>query len=97
MFDIQIFGVSAVGAIMAIVNLMKDAGFPKKYAPLVALALGILTGVFFVDPKDLQQGLVDGLALGLSAIGVHSGVKNIREGILSLLKKDQAAQKQQQQ
>lgn len=106
MFDVQVFGVSTVGAIMAIVNILKDAGFPKKYSPLVAIALGILAGVFLIDPKDLQQGVIDGLSLGLSAIGVHSGIKNVREGILSMIqhakeakaaKQAQAQQTQQQQ
>lgn len=93
MFDVQIFGISAVGSIMAAVTLLKDLGLPKKYAPLVAVAFGILTGVFLVDPHNLQQGLIDGFSLGLSAIGVHSGVKNIREGILDWLKKRAEAKK----
>ncbi|MBA4541988.1 hypothetical protein H1164_03600 [Thermoactinomyces daqus] len=87
MFDVQIFGVSAVGAIVAVCALLKDVGFPQKYSPVVAVVLGALTGVFLIDPGNWQQGLIDGLALGLSAVGVHSGVKNVREGISNLLKK----------
>lgn len=97
MFDVQIFGVSAVGAIIAVVTLAKESGFPTKYCPVLALVLGVAAGVFFVQPHDLQQGVVEGLALGLSAIGVYSGVKNVKEGVLNLIKKpDQAAQQQQQ-
>lgn len=96
MFDIQVFGISATGAIVAIVALLKEVGFPQKYAPLVSVALGVLTGVFLVDPTNLQQGIVTGLALGLSAVGVHSGVKNMKEGLLSLKKQpDQPSQPQQ--
>lgn len=98
MFDVQIFGVSAVGAIVAVCALLKEVGFPQKYAPLVAVVLGVLTGVFLVDPANLQQGLVTGLSLGLSAIGVHSGVKNVKEGLLALKKQpEQQAQPQQPQ
>lgn len=95
MFDIQVFGVSAVGAIVGIVDLLKELGFPKKYAPVVAIVLGVLTGIFLVD-HDFVKGLIDGLSLGLSAVGVHSGVKNVREGILNWLK-DQKAEKAQSQ
>lgn len=96
MFDVQIFGVSAVLAIMTVVKLVQDMGFPKKFSPVLGIGLGILTGVFLVDPHNLQQGLIDGLSLGLSAIGVHSGVKNIREGISNLAKKPADQQQQAQ-
>lgn len=97
MFDVQIFGVSAVLAIITIVQLLQDMGFPKKFSPILSIGLGILVGVFLVDPHDLQQGLIDGLSLGLSAIGVHSGAKNIREGVSNLIKKPEQADQQQVQ
>ncbi|MBH8605982.1 hypothetical protein [Thermoactinomyces sp. CICC 10521] len=97
MFDVQVFGVSAVGAIVAVCALLKEVGFPQKYAPLVAVALGIMTGIFLVDPHNWQQGIVTGLSLGLSAVGIHSGVKNVKEGVLNLVEKDQPAQPQQPQ
>lgn len=90
--DIQVFGISAVGAIVAVVTLLKEIGFPQKYAPVVSVILGILTGIFLVDPSNLQQGVVDGLALGLSAVGLFSGVKNVKEGLLSLKKQPQQPQ-----
>ncbi|MBH8609432.1 hypothetical protein [Thermoactinomyces sp. CICC 10521] len=93
MFDVQVFGVSAVGAIVAVCALLKEVGFPQKYAPLVAVVLGVLTGVFLVDPQNWQQGIITGLSLGLSAIGVHSGIKNVKEGITK--KVDQPQQPQQ--
>jgi hypothetical protein len=85
---------------------MKDLGLPRKYAPLVSIALGLVAGVFLVDPHDLTQGLVDGLFLGLSAVGVHSGLKNVREGVLDTIaqlkqakqaKQTQAAEQQAKQ
>jgi hypothetical protein len=91
MFDVQVFGVSAVLAIMTIVRLLQDLGLPKKFSPIVSVGLGILTGVFLVDPQDLQQGLIDGFYLGLSAIGVHSGVKNVKEGVLNLIEQAKSA------
>lgn len=97
MFDVQIFGVSAVLAIMTLVKIAQDIGFPKKFSPILAIGVGILVGVFLVDPRDLQQGLIDGLSLGLSAIGVHSGVKNIREGVSNWIKKPEQPQANQQQ
>jgi lysozyme len=42
----------------------------QKYAPVVAVFLGVLTGIFLINPSNWQQEIVDGLALGLSAVGL---------------------------
>lgn len=97
MFDFQFMGVSIVGLIMAVVDRLKAMGFPSKYAPFVAIGLGMLAGVFIVDPGKLDKGLIDGLFLGLSAVGTHSGLKNVIEGIQDTIAKAKAAKAQAQQ
>ena len=66
-----------VGLVMALVQLAKESGLPARFAPLLALALGIVAGVFFVSPGNLLQGILSGIGMGLSAVGLHSGVKNV--------------------
>jgi len=68
-----------VGLIMALVQLAKQLGFPVKYSPILALALGIAAGVFIMSPGDVIQGIWSGIAMGLSAVGLYSGVKNVKD------------------
>ena len=73
--DIEIFGVSAVLLIIALVNLAKSAGFNSKYGGILAVLLGILTSVGY----SFFKAIITGLALGLSAAGLYSTQKNVRE------------------
>ena len=66
-----------VGLIMALVEAAKRTGFPARYSPILALALGIAAGVFWVFPGDYVQGVWAGIVMGLSAIGLYSGPKNV--------------------
>ena len=68
-----------VGLIMALVEAAKRTGLPAKYAPLLSLALGIAAGVFIMSPGDVIQGIWSGIAMGLSAVGLYSGVKNVKD------------------
>jgi len=72
-----------VGLIMALVQLAKETGFPAKYSPILALALGIAAGVFIISPGDVIQGIWYGIAMGLSAVGLYSGTKNVKAGVKS--------------
>ena len=66
-----------VGLIMALVQLAKETGLPARFAPLLALALGVVAGVFVLSPGDVVQGIVSGVAMGLAAVGLYSGSKNV--------------------
>jgi len=79
--DIEIYGISAVLLIIALVNLAKSAGFKSKYGGLLAVALGVLASVGYTFYQDTltYEAIVTGLALGLSASGLYSTQKNIRE------------------
>lgn len=91
--DFQMFEMSVVGTIMALIDRLKDVGMPRKFSPIVAIALGLLAGVFVIYPHDLTKGIVEGLFVGLSAIGVHSSVKNTREEVMDLVEQVKAAVK----
>ena len=66
--------------IIALAELVKRSGVDSKYIPLVDLGLGILSGVVvYVVYSHMQivEGILLGIALGLSACGLFSGVKNV--------------------
>lgn len=65
-----------VAVVTGLVSLSKEAGLPSKWAPLLSLLLGILTGVFYISPNDLLGGVLNGIVLGLASVGLHSGSKN---------------------
>lgn len=69
-----------VGIIIALAEVIKRLGCPTKYIPLVDLALGLIIGIF-VHGIGANMGIINGvmigLALGLSACGLFSGAKNV--------------------
>ena len=74
--------VAQVALIMALAELVKRVGLDSRYIPLVDLGLGILSGVMIYTVYSGMQaieGVVIGIALGLSACGLFSGVKNVSE------------------
>jgi hypothetical protein len=75
MFEFYQFVVIPI--IIGIVEILKIAGLPVKYSPLASLALGLFFGFFFIE--SIKEGLIVGLLVGLSATGLYSGSKNIRE------------------
>lgn len=76
--------VAQVAIIMALAELVKRLGLDKRFIPLVDLALGVLSGILiYVIYLGMHpiEGIVIGTALGLSACGLFSGVKNVSEKI----------------
>lgn len=76
--------VAQVAIIVALAELVKKLGLDKRYIPLVDLALGVLSGVLInviYMGMNWIEGIVIGTALGLSACGLFSGVKNVSEKI----------------
>ena len=68
------------GLILAMVEAAKRTGLPAKYAPLLSLVLGMAAGVFILQPGDIVQGIVSGVAMGLAAVGLYSSAKNVTKG-----------------
>lgn len=76
--------VSQVALIMALAELIKRLGLDSRFIPLIDLGLGILSGVLIYTlytGMHWIEGLIIGVALGLSACGLFSGVKNVSEKI----------------
>lgn len=78
-----IYGVALVPLIIAFVAMAKQAGLNSKYGGVLALALGvgIITGYGCMEAGwTVFKCLITGSAVGLSAAGVYSTQKNVREG-----------------
>ena len=75
MFEFYQFVVIPI--IIGLIEVIKKVGLPNKYAPLVSVALGLFFGFVYLD--TYKEGLIVGLMVGLSATGLYSGSKNIRE------------------
>ena len=70
-----------IGVIIGLAEVVKQIGLPKKWIPLFDLILGIGIGILiygYAQGLGLINGLVLGTALGLSACGLFSGIKNFR-------------------
>jgi L-cystine uptake protein TcyP (sodium:dicarboxylate symporter family) len=74
--DFQIYGLALVPLLIAVVAVFTKLGLPKKFAPVVSNVLGIVVGIVYLAPGDIKQGIIIGLALGLSSVGLYSGTKN---------------------
>lgn len=66
--------------------MAKGLGFPKQFIPLLNLALGIIAGIIYVSPGNVSKAILIGIALGLSASGLYSGVKSVARGIRKMRK-----------
>lgn len=75
----EAYDVALIPIITGLVGVFTQLGLRKKFAPIVSLILGLLIGVFYVYPDDIKGGILVGIMLGLSAVGLYSGVKNTKE------------------
>jgi hypothetical protein len=75
--------VAQVAVIIGLAEIIKRMGLDNRYIPMVDLALGLASGIFvygYMMELGIAQGIMLGIALGLSACGLFSGVKNTLEG-----------------
>ena len=73
---------SQIAMIIGIAELCKTIGLKKKWIPLLDLGLGLLSGIgiygLFLG-YGVVTGVVIGIGFGLSACGLFSGIKNLKE------------------
>lgn len=71
-----------VAVVIGLVEAAKRIGVPEKFAPIISVILGLgLSFLGFVANPDLASTIIGGIIIGLSAVGLYSGTKNIVEGI----------------
>ncbi len=76
MFDsIGIIVLSAV--ILGLTQAAKLAGLKVKYAPAVAIGLGLVFGLLSLIVTPYYEVVIAGLIAGLTAVGLYSGPKKV--------------------
>ena len=61
-----------------LVSLIKQIEPPKRLIPVLALLAG--TGVSYLYSDISKAATIDGIIAGLSAMGLYSGAKTMRQG-----------------
>jgi len=74
-------GIAIIPLLIGILQMLKKAGVNEKYIPVISVIAGIGTGIALFSEGDLKSGIVQGIYIGLSAVGLYSGTKNTIEGI----------------
>lgn len=72
-----------VALIIGLAEIFKKAGLPAKFIPILDVVLGIVSGICvygLMMKLDIANGILVGVAMGLSACGLFSGIKNVAEG-----------------
>ena len=74
--------VALVGVVMGLTQMVKMAGLPDRYAPLVALVFGIVISIMMsnITGEMLNQAIFTGIMAALSAMGLYSGGKKVALG-----------------
>ena len=69
-----------VALIIGLAELCKKVGVPTRWIPVIDLVLGLISGIcvygLMLD-YTVAYGAIAGVALGLSACGLFSGIKNV--------------------
>lgn len=71
-----------VALIIGLAQMAKGLGLKTKWIPILDVVLGIISGLVVYGYEyhlGLIRGFMLGLAIGLSACGLFSGIKNIIE------------------
>ena len=79
--DLMVFSLALLLTI-AVVQVLKEAALPTRYAGLAALATGIAAGLFVrlsgIGTGPLALAALTGAVAGLSAAGVWSSTRALR-------------------
>lgn len=77
--------VAQVALIIGLAEVIKRMNwFDKEYIPIVDVVLGLISGILVYGQMmdmGIGKGIILGIAEGLSACGLFSGIKNISEVI----------------
>jgi len=83
--NLVLFAVPVAPLVLVLVQIAKGVGFPKRYAPLLAAAIGISFGLvtFYVtrypETADFVRYTLLGLLAGLAAAGLYDSVHETRK------------------
>lgn len=66
--------------ITGLVELAKSMGLNTRFAPALAIAIGVVIGFFFGGYEMASYNILAGVLAGLAASGLYSGVKRTIQG-----------------
>lgn len=72
-------GIAIIPLLIGVLETIKKAGLDNKYVPVISIILGMIMGIILFSNGDLAAGIVQGIFIGLSAVGLYSGTKNTIE------------------
>lgn len=75
--DDEVYGIMLIPIVLGGVEILKNIGLPQRFCPLVALAFGTVVGGVYLSEGDIKKGVLKGVYIGLSAVGMYSGTKNV--------------------
>lgn len=81
--DLQVYDIAIIPLIVGLVALATSLGLPKKFAPVLAVVLGVVVGLVYLAPGNAAEGILVGIATGLSSVGLYSGTKNTVQAVSS--------------
>ncbi|MGK0466029.1 hypothetical protein [Clostridium sp.] len=80
-------GIALIPIITILVDVIKKAGLPNNFAPLISLILGVVFGLIFENSGDVKTAIITGLIMGMSASGLYSEGKEASRGITKMRNK----------
>ena len=75
--DSEVYGIMLIPIVLGGVEILKNIGLPQRFCPLAALSLGVILGGVYLANGDIKQGVLKGVYIGLSSVGMYSGTKNV--------------------
>ena len=73
MYEYQ--GIAIIPILMMLSQLLKAQGLNTKLIPIINVILGVLCGIL-LNLNDIFRGVLIGLEISFTAMGLFSGVKN---------------------
>lgn len=74
-------GIAIIPLLIGVLEIFKKLGVNQKIIPVISLIFGVGLGIVLFSAGDLKAGIIQGIYIGLSAVGLYSGTKNTIEGI----------------
>ena len=86
--DYDYKGIALIPLVTMLVDVLKRAGLPSKFAPLMSIILGVIFAIVFQNNGDIKSSIITGLVIGTSASGLYSSGKEAYKGVMEMKNKD---------
>lgn len=73
-------GIAIAPVLTAFLQVLKINGYVKKETiPLISILLGLMVGVFVFSDGDIATGVIRGLYIGLTPMGLYEGMDSLNK------------------